>query len=134
MIWDALYNKSFMLWYRKTVYCLHTPELCTLYINRCRNPYFPLYCMSLHDLYLTSIPFCPWSLSLLQRRQITPLAFSKRIKNFKNQSLKEISNYEIINLFLRKFMDDPHNLANRMFFEIKSKHIQVRIWFKMMTL
>ncbi|XP_023338551.1 seipin isoform X2 [Eurytemora carolleeae] len=27
--------------------------------------------------------------------------------------------------FFRKFMDDPHNLANRMFFEIKSKHIQV---------
>ena len=37
---------------------------------------YPMYCMSLHDLYLTPIPFCPWSLSLLQRRRITSLGDS----------------------------------------------------------
>ena len=59
------------------IYCLlfflHTPDLCTLDINRCRNPYFSyvLY-VTTWSIPMAPIPFWPWSLSLLQRRQITP--------------------------------------------------------------
>ena len=59
--------------YLLSTVCLHTPDLCTLDIYRCRNPYFSyvLY-VTTWSIPIAPIPFWPWSLSLLQRRQITP--------------------------------------------------------------
>ena len=43
----VLNNKSLMLWYRKTVYCLHTPDLCTqmpqLSFIRCTVCHYMIY-------------------------------------------------------------------------------------------